>query len=238
MIYFYFGSDRQAIQKKTKATFEALRKKKPDASFVVLNGENMSLSDLEAISSSQGLFEKKIVAKLSDILSNKDLSDDVLKLLPQMKASENIIVWGEAELNKPVLEKIKKNAEKIEEFNLKNKEVKKEFNIFALSDALGARDRKKLWYLIVEALRNGSAPEEIHGTLWWQLKCIKLADIASTAEEAGLKPFVFGKAKGFARNWPKDALDQTLNRFVDMYHDAHRGECDFEVSLERFALSI
>ena len=238
MIYFSYGTDRQTIQKKTRATFEALQKKKPDASFVSFDGENFTFADLEAISGSQGLFEKKIVAKLSDILTNKALVDDVLKLLPQMKASENIIVWSEGEVNKVPLEKIKKNAEKVEEFLIKEFKQKKEFNIFALTDALGNRDKKNLWILLVEAMRRGTASEEIHGTLFWQLKTIILAKITKTAEEAGLKPYAYSKAKSFAKNWSEAELSLVITNFVDMYHKAHRGEIDFETKLEKFVLSL
>jgi len=238
MIYFTFGTDRQTIQKKVRATFDALQKKKPDASFVSFDGESLSLADLEMIAGSQGLFEKKLVAKLSDVLGNKDLADDILKMLPAMKASENIIVWSEDEVNKAPLDKIKKNAEKVEEFLIKEKAAKVKFNIFALSDALGAKDRKKLWVLYIEALRSGSVAEEIHGTLWWQMKSIAVAKKTNSATEAGLNPFTYSKSKSFAKNWSDEELSGTLRSFVDMYHMAHLGQCDFEVSLEKFALSI
>jgi DNA polymerase III delta subunit len=238
MIYFFYGTDRQAIQGKSRATFDALQAKKPDASFVSYDNETLTLSDLESITGSQGLFEHKIVAKLSDILSNKEIADEVLKMLPVMKASENIIVWSEEEVNKVPLEKIKKNAERADEILEKIKAPKKEFNVFALSDALGAKDRKKLWALLVDAFRRGSAPEEIHGTRWWQLKSIAVAKKTRTADEAGLKPFVYSKAKSFSNNWSEGELQKALSDFVDMYHKAHRGECDFEISLEKFALGV
>ncbi len=238
MIYFFYGTDRETVQHKSRATFDALQKKKPDASFVSFDVENFSFSELEAITGSQGLFEHKIVAKLADILTNKEIADDILKALPAMKASDNIIVWSEGTVLKAPLDKIKKHAERVEEFLVKDKAAKREFNIFALSDALGSRDRKRLWPLLVEALQSGSAPEEIHGTLWWQLKSIAVAAKTRTAEEAGLKPFVYSKAKGFAKYWPEPELAKALTAFTHMYHGAHRGESDFEISLEKFALSI
>ncbi len=218
MIYFYYGSDRQAIQKKSRAAFDNLQQKKPDASFVSFDSDSLTLADLEALVGSQGLFEHKIVAKLADILANKEIADDVLKMLPKMKETENIIVWSESELLKAPLEKIKKNAEKVTLLDAGAKSAKKDFNVFALSDALAARDRKKLWALLVEAFKKGNAPEAIHGTLWWKLKTIAIS--------------------GARNKWPEKDLDDALSAFVDMYHKAHRGESDFEVSLEKFALGV
>jgi DNA polymerase III delta subunit len=238
MIYFFYGTDRAKIQKTARATFDALQKKKPDASFVQFDGDYLTLSDLEMIAGSQGLFEKKIVAKLSDVLENKDIADDVLKMLAKMKESENIIVWSEGEVNKAPLEKIKKNAEKAEEFLAKEIFKQKEFSIFFMADALGERDKKKLWMLFVEAMKRGKVLEEIHGTLFWQLKTILLAKKTKTAGEAGINPFPYGKAKSFAKNWEENDLLKAISSLVDMYHKAHRGELDFEIAMEKFALGI
>lgn len=238
MIFFFYGTDRERILARARGTFEALQNKKPDATFVLFDADNFSLNELEAITGSQGLFEHKIVAKLSDVLTNKEIADDILKALPAMKESENIIVWSEGTMLKAPLDKIKKYAEKTEEFLLKSQIKKNEFNIFALSDALGAKDRKHLWALLIAALRGGSAPEEIHGTLWWQLKTIMIVRKSKIAEEAGLKPFPYSKAKSFSKNWSDDELSSALTSLVSMYHQAHRGECDLSISLERFALGV
>ncbi|MES2060156.1 MAG: hypothetical protein V4438_03935 [Patescibacteria group bacterium] len=238
MIYFYYGTDKEKVRAKARGTFEALRKKKPDASFVERNGEGLTFSDLEMMLGMQGLFEKKIVAKLSDILANKELEDEVLKNLKAMHESENIFIWSEGAVNKAPLEKIKKHAEKAEEFAAKEIFKPKEFSIFFLADALGERDKKKLWMLFVEALRRGKVMEEMHGTLFWQLKTILLAKKTKSAEEASINPFPYSKARSFAKNWQEAELQKAMSHLVDMYHKAHRGELDFEIAMEKFALSI
>ena len=238
MIYFYYGGDREKVREKAGGTFEALQKKKPDASFVAFDAESLTLQDLEMIAGSQGLFEKKIVAKLSDVLDNEELTDDILKALPALKASENIIAWSEGKVNKEPLQMIKKYAEKAEEFSIKEGFKQKEFSIFFLADALGEKDKKRFWALLVEAFRRGKVVEEIHGTLFWQLKTILLAKRTKTAEEAGINPFPYSKAKSFAKNWKESELMKAISTLVDMYHKAHRGQLDFEIALEKFALSL
>src|SRR5690606_30892279 len=76
--------------------------------------------------------------------------------------------------------------------------TKSDFNIFALADALRVKDSKKLWLLLQEARASGQEAEAIFGTLWWQVKAIVLAGTSASANEAGLKPFVYSRAKSAA----------------------------------------
>lgn len=238
MIYFFCGTDRDKVQKTARATFEALQKKKPDASFVSFNIENIDENVMQEITASQGLFERKVVARLSNMLDDKEKGETVLKFLKEMKATDNIIVWSEGEVNKAPLEKIKKYAEKAEEFGVKQKAEKKSPSIFKMTDAIGDKDKKNAWVLLRSELDNGTADEEIHGTIFWQIKSILLAKETKSADEAGLNPYVYSKAKSFGRNWGTGELNTALSNLVDMYHKAHRGEVDFETELEKWLLSI
>lgn len=238
MIFFYYGSDREKIQKTARATFEALQKKKPDASFVSFGVENLDESVLQEVTSSQGLFERKVVAKIADVLEDKEKSELILKYLKEMKATDNIIVWSEGEVKKADLEKIKKYAEKVEEFGVKQKAEKKFPSVFKMTDAIGDKDKKNAWALLRSELDSGSADEELHGTIFWQIKSILLAKKTKSADEAGLNPYVYSKAKSFSRNWEENELNIAVSNLIDMYHKAHRGEVNFEVELERWVLKI
>jgi DNA polymerase III delta subunit len=238
MIFFYYGTDREKIQKTARATFDALKKKKPDASFVSFGVESFNSDVLQEITASQGLFEKKIVARISDILEDKDKGEIILDTLKDMKETDNIIVWSEGEMNKAPLDKIKKYAERVEEFGVKQKAEKKFPSIFKMTDAIASKDKKLAWALFVEEIKNGTASEEIHGTIFWQIKSIAIAKKTSTADESGINSFVYGKAKNFARNWSDDELSRAVTELVDMYHKAHRGEVNFEVELEKWVLAL
>jgi len=124
---------------------------------------------------------------------------------------------------------------KTQEFALEKKEKKDAFNIFSLTDALGERNKKRLWTRYQEALRAGSAPEEIHGILFWQLKTLLLVSKGATA---GIKPFVITKAKHFLGNYTENELEDLTKSFVDLYHDARRGKIDFDIGLEKILLSL
>lgn len=245
MLYFFYG-DKKISAKATKL-FESLKVKKPDASFFNFNEEDINESVLSEALESQGLFEKKIVCLFKGVLQNKELKEKILEKVSQIGKSENIFIWYENDLRKEEISLLKKSAEKSD---IEEKEKKKfvfgqteegkgngQLNIFSLADAFGKRDKKTLWALFLKAKESASA-EEIHGVLFWQLKAIAAAHLAKTAEEADLKPFVFSKAKGFSKNYSLPEIQNLSLKFVEMYHDAHRGKVDFLLSLEKMILSI
>ncbi len=94
---------------------------------------------------------------------------------------------------------------------------KEPFNVFALANALGRRDRKQLWLLLMRARENNTAAENIAGMLAWKARSMLLS--ARTPAE---------------REWWA-----TLSRnLVIMYHESHRGAGDLSLLLERLALTI
>lgn len=106
--------------------------------------------------------------------------------------------------------------------------------IFALSDALTARDKKSLWILYQEISRSAE-PEEIAGTLIWQLKVILMV---FRGETAGLNPYVVTKARAALRNFKAEEVQKLLFKLVGDYHRGHRGEGNLATSLEQFVLSL
>lgn len=106
--------------------------------------------------------------------------------------------------------------------------------IFALSDALTARDKKTLWILYQEISRTAE-PEEIAGTLIWQLKVILMVFLGETAS---LNPYVVTKARAALRNFKAEEVQKLLFTLIGDYHRGHRGEGDLSISLERFVLSL
>jgi len=95
-----------------------------------------------------------------------------------------------------------------------------------------------LWTLYQQALRHGVVSEELHGVLFWQVKSMLLAMLSKDAKESRLNPFVYSKAKNYAKNFTLPELKKISSQLITMYHRAHRGEVDFDVSLEKFFLSI
>lgn len=255
MIYLLHGSDSEKSRAKLRELIAGLLKKKPDASHLKITEENFDPARLDELAGGLGLFESKVIVELDHILTSDvksagrdtgraEMIEMILDHLPAFAESDNIFVFLEGELNKAVLKKFEKSAEKIQEFSLKKFDrpngptERQDFNIFSLTDAFGRRDRKQLWVLYNKAKMKNISGEEIHGILFWQLKSVILAGSARTPVEAGLKPFVYQKSLGFVRNFQPGELEKTSARLVSLYHDARRGITDLDTALEQFILEV
>ncbi len=238
MLYFLHGTDSKKSREKLHELTETLHKKKPDAELFKIESEQWDSARFEELLGGQGLFENKYIVVLDKVFENEEAKEAVVEMLKEIAESDNVFIFLEGHVDAPTLKKIEKHAQKTQEFEEKEKTAPKTFNIFSLTDAFGRRDKKQLWVLYEQALASGSEPEEIHGILFWQLKSILTAVSAKSASESGLKPFVFQKASGFARNYSREELQKMSGRFVEIYHNARRGISEMEIGLEKFILGM
>lgn len=238
MLYLLYGSDTDKARAKARELLETLQKKKPDAAVFRIEPEKWGEVHLEEFIGGQGLFEKKLLIFADRLFENEEAEAAIEKNLKEVAKSDNIFIFLEQKVAKPLLLEITEVAEKVQAFESKEAKKKPDFNVFSLTDAFGRRDKKKLWVLYQRALQTDAVPEEIHGILFWQVKSMLLASGAKAATEAGVAPFVFTKAKSFLKNYSVAELQNLSSVLVRMYHDAHRGVHDFEVALERFVLTL
>ncbi len=114
----------------------------------------------------------------------------------------------------------------------------REFNIFALTDALGARDKKRAWVLYQQALAAGLSAEEIFFKIVWQVKSMLVALKTKSVGETDMKPFPYTKAKSFLKNFKPDELETLSLNLVVGYQKARRGEGEVETLTEKILLSL
>ena len=238
MIYLMHGSNTEKARDKTRALTDALRTKKPDALFYRITSQNYAENPLAFLVAGQGLFASKYIVFFDNVFESKEIKEEIMDALAEVKSSENIFIFLERELDKKTLDKLTKYAEKVQEFTAAALAKKKKYNLFAISDALLSKDKKRLWMLLMEAKKKGNAAEEIHGIIWWQVKALKLAADSRAAKEADLSPFVFSKAKAASAEFSSGEIAAMMSALVKMYHDAHRGEGDLWVEMERWGLSL
>jgi hypothetical protein len=232
---------------------EAAKKKHTNAGFFKLSIENFSENKLDELIASQGLFYSAFIVAADNLCEEGAVADILLKKLKEIKESPNFFVFLEGKLNKKELEKFQKYAGKVEEFKKPEKKLTKKealaekgekIDFFEFTDAFGARDRKGLWTLYQDALTEGVPSEEVHGILFWQLKAMLGALRSKDAGEAGLNPYVYTKAKSYAKNFGQTVelaevkLKEISSKLFQMYHEAHRGNADFFIALERFILEL
>ena len=114
----------------------------------------------------------------------------------------------------------------------------REFNIFALTDALGARDKKRAWILYQQALVAGLSAEEVFFKLFWQAKTMLIASRTKSVGETDMKSFPYSKAKSFLKNFKPGELEKLSEDLVVGYHQARRGEGGVETLVEKMLLGL
>ena len=218
MLYILFGSDTDKARIKAKELYEGLLKKKPDASFFKFESENFDTRSLQEKIESQGLFEQKFIVFLDRVFQNTEAKEWVVDKRKEIAESQNIFIMLESKIDKATLTKLEKVSEKVHAYDLAVEKTKKEeFNIFSLTYAFAAKDKKKLWILFCKAMDEGKSAEEIHGVLFWQLKNMLKTPRA---------PYTFPE------------LQKLSSYFVEIYHEAHRGSYDLMGRLEQMILVL
>ncbi|MBL4644617.1 MAG: hypothetical protein JKX80_01995 [Candidatus Pacebacteria bacterium] len=248
MLYVYYGEDIDAARKKVQATVGSLLAKNPDALYFRITSDVLAEYNFDELTGSQGLFKNEYVVVLDTLLSTKgeglpargaQAGEEVLINLEKIAAAPHPFFLLDGKLLAPVRKKLEKHAEKIHEFESKNAPAKLSFNTFSLTDALGEKNVKKLWTLFREAKSHGVSDEEIHGILFWMFKSLSLAAQSQSAEDAGMKPYPFSKAKGFLKNFSsRETLGKYLREFALLPQYARRNGTLLEIELERFILSL
>lgn len=233
MLYFLSG-EAGKVSEKGRALRDSLAKEGSAVSS--FGAEEFLAAPIEELLGGQGLFENARLITLRDIFESEEAKEKLLSYLDDMGTSPNIFILEEGKIDAAMKKKISKAAAETFLFEKNQKEAA--FNRFAIADALGARDRKRAWVLLLEALRAGAASEEVVGLLFWQVKAMLLARSHKTAEEAGLNPFVFRKAQNCSRNFTDEELTNLSRTLMTLPHEARRGGLELPLALERFILSL
>ncbi len=250
MLYLFYGTDTAKARARMHEVLEGGKKKRPDAEVFRVESSAFQEGMIDEWSGGMGLFERKFIVILDRVFENKEAAEIIVARAEALGSSENLILILEGKLDKKSADKLTKHALKTELFEEKKEGrnfgmgaagtlSSKDFNVFALTDALGARDRKQLWSLFVRSQFHDVPAEEISGVLFWQVKSMLLAsEPGATVASSGLSPFVFQKSKQYAARYTPAELRSLSSRFIALYHDAHRGLADFPANLEKIALSI
>ncbi len=234
MLHVLYGTDRDAVLASQRDLLARVKTENPGIEVFSLSAENYTPEELDRYIGSSGLFNEKHIVMLLDLLSDDDYSESMLEHLEAMSTSKNIFIARDGKLGVKVIKACMEAADACEELALQKGSEEKAFSIFSLADALSARDKKKLWLLYQEALREGMSAEEIHGLLVWQMKTLFAIEKGATE---GIKPFVLGKGKRALANFKND-VDDRLFELISIYHESRRGGLELPLALEKFILAL
>ena len=180
---------------------------------------NISLPEFASLAATDSLFGEPRAYRLQNIFAlPEEVSfngEMILEIAKDLATSPHTFILEEEKLLVGPRRALEKAGADIVETTAASK--KEPFNVFALGGALGKRDRKQLWLLLMQAFDAGIAPETISGILAWKAR----SQAAAARSEADKK------------TWGRISRE-----LVVMYHDSHRGMGDLALLLERFALTL
>lgn len=233
MLYVFYGNDVIGVREKAQVFLSTQNVGGVETESVTT--ENYDRGILRDCAQSVSLFAGVQVVLIDTLSEDSDAFTSLLEDVPVLAQSANIFVVIEGTLLAAPKKAFAEYATDMVEVKRAAGEA---FNGFALADALLRRDKKSLWILLVDARRNGLSSEEIIGTLFWQLKILRLAERTKSPEEAGQKPFVYNKAKRALSLFKKGELDTLSRDMLALYHDGHMGKRDIEIALEQWVLKL
>ncbi len=234
MLYLFFGEHAEEKKNARDKVFA-------EGSFSGIfsfSADDWQPGKITELAASNALFGGSLFVTLENVLGNKDTRSAVLERLTELAASPNTFVFLEPKALKEITDAFKVAKATIQEFKATPAAwpAKDAFNSFALTDAVGARNKKESWVLLTRAFMAGKSPEEISGLVFWQLKSMLLVKGGGTAVSLGMKPFVYSKAASFAQKWTKEELVSATSMLVSQTHASRRGEIESEAALEKLIL--
>ena len=234
MLQLYFGNDYSKVRA-TANTIALDIVQKEKARLTRIESDDFAPGMLLDITGSVSLFGDKEVYLIDTPSAVSEMYDELMNSLTEMATASNIFIVMELGLLASEKKKWQPHTQVFEEFTKKEGE---RFNIFTLADALSKHDKKSLWLLLNEAKQTGLVAEEIIGTLWWQLKALRLALITNNADEADMKEYPYDKAKRAVKNFKEGELSLLASSLLQVYHDGHGGVRDIDLALEEWVLTI
>ncbi|MFM2414641.1 MAG: hypothetical protein RI911_334 [Candidatus Parcubacteria bacterium] len=215
MLYAYIGSDRKKSEEKAQSLIRSLMQREPNASLVSVSEEQFEGFDIDGLLQTQGLFKSKMIIVLRGVFSLK--AELFIDAVESYATSEHIVVLIDGVLNAAHKQLLGRHVQQLVETELTEKSKKTAHNPFGITDALYERDVKRL-FVEIEHARVSVELEACVGTLFWGAKVMSVAAVAKNADEAGIKPFVYQKAKRGAQVWG-EALPKLL---IILAHIPHR----------------
>ena len=211
MLYLYTGTDREkarSVMQKEIAKVEKGRE-------VIRVTDAHTVEDLRAALQGRGMFGGPRVVVLEGALSHDEMHVIVFEALESLQNDSDIFFIYEEKVDAATRKKIEKYAEKSERFDAGKSARDNE--AFELAYALQQGDKKKLWVGYMRELGKGSAPEMIHGILFWAAK----------------QNFM-----RVSREEDKKRAAKVMMQLVELPHEARRKGFDMEYALEKFVLSV
>jgi len=209
MLYFLVGSDRAKVR---AAVGVYLQKERMQGVVRVTDAHTMG--DMVAALQGGGMFGDKRVVIFENTCAHEEMKEALFDALATLQGSNDTYIIVEEKVDAATKKKIQKYAEKTDVFDAPK--AARDNSAFDLANAFRRGDKKGLWVGYMRELAKGSAPEMLHGILFWAAKQFLLQSRGAATKKA--EAYVIALA--------------------ELPHEARRKGLDMEYALERFVLSV
>ena len=201
----------------------------------VFRAEESDLGEIDQLLRGGGLFEEARHVVLFDFLHQADAYVFVKQNISAWVDAGHEIELREEKLLADQKKFLKKIGATIHEQKAAPKPKDKQ--VFAITDAILARNPKQAWIAYRNAISSNKAPEEIVGLVWWQLKTLWL--VAKLGNRAGQSPYATQKAKQALKKYSAREIAGLCRSLVAAYHGSRLGTGpELEGALERWILAL
>ena len=209
MLFVFTGTDRE----KARAVLEKRMHKEAKDARVVRITDAHTLEDLSVALQGGGMFSEKRVLVFEGVCENEEMEPIFRDALSRMAESDEKVFVYEMKPLADLKKQLQKHAESFETFDSPKQGRSNE--IFALANALRARNKKQLWVGYMREVAKGAPPEATHGFLFWAAKDMYLKSGGKDAHAA-----------------------QFIAELAELPHRARRKGEELDYALERFVLSV
>ena len=239
MLKVFVGPDTAKARHALALAIEEFRKNNPNGLVSRFDGDHADPSEVSEALFAQSMFGDAACVVFDNLSEKAESCGLLVDILPDAAKSTNTVIVLEVNPKKEIRDLLKTHSKEIKEFL--QKAAASDTAIFVLGDALGAKDKRTLWSTLVRLTREGYAPEELHGTLFWAAKSLFLAKTLTPgeAEAAGVKGYTYTKFSGYSQKWTEKELRDVLDQLKEVIHE--RGEqrgADLGILLEEFVLGL
>jgi DNA polymerase III delta subunit len=235
MLIVFYGANEIKVREALSTQLDSLKEADPSIVTVRVEADSYLPGQLANLVGAASLFGEKYVYVLDTPSLSEVFWAELESLASDLASSSQTFILAEKSLLVGPKKILTTNATSITEY--KN-EAGEGFNPFQLAEALLRKDKRSLWLLLQEAIKNDLPAEEIIGVLWWQIKTLRLAMLTKSAGEAGIKDFPYNKAKKAIGNFKPGEVEGLALSLLTLYHDGHSGERDIDLALEGWVLSL
>jgi DNA polymerase III gamma/tau subunit len=112
------------------------------------------------------------------------------------------------------------------------------YSPFALQDAIGERNVKKVWIEYNKLIFQGIEPEDLIHKIISKVRDLAAIYKGATATDLGIKDYPYNKSKRDLKNWKEKDLINFYTKLVSVYHKSRMGGETLELALEKILLKF